>query len=316
MYCYFEFTRDPRTSPTLCYRARRTPTPERRSRLSDESQLIDRLLASLSLTPLDRDLYLADPGPGSGRLFGGLVAAQSVSAACLTLDGADPPALHSLHAYFLRPGRYASPIRFVVDRIRDGRTFTTRRVVAHQNGEAIFNLSASFARPEEGLSHQAPMPEAPPPEGLPSWADLRNRANGRTPGRDRNPIDVRVCDPSEFEGDAERSHTRMVWLRMKAKLPDDPIAHTAALVFASDRTLLSTALRPAKIVPGSRYTGASLDHAMWIHHPARFDDWILYCSNSPVAHAARGLIHGAMFTRDGIQIASTTQEGLIRLPRD
>ncbi len=283
--------------------------------MPDDSRLIDRLLAALALAPLDDDHFQGDPGPGNGRLFGGLVAAQAVTAACRTVEAASRP-LHSLHAYFLRPGEYGRPIRFVVDRIRDGRTFTTRRVVAHQNGEAIFNLAASFALPEDGLSHQAPMPEAPAPEALPRWATLRDTANGRAAGPDENPIDVRVCDPSEFEGGAERSHTRMVWLRVKSKLPDDDAIHTAALVFASDRTFLSTALRPARIIPGSGYSAASLDHAMWIHRPARFDDWILYCSNSPVAHAARGLIHGAMFTRDGVQIASTAQEGLIRVPHD
>jgi acyl-CoA thioesterase-2 len=276
----------------------------------------DRLLCALDLTVLDRDLLLGDPGEGEGRLFGGLVAAQSVVAACTTLDAPAESPLHSLHAYFLRPGRYGTPIRFVVDRIRDGRTFTTRRIVAHQGGEAIFSLSASFTRPEEGLSHQAPMPEAPAPEPLPTWAALRTAASGGPDVPDTSAVDVRVCDPSEFEGTGERSHTRMVWMRMEDALPDDAVLHTAGLVYASDRTLLSTALRPARIVPGSGdYSGASLDHAMWFHRPPRFDGWILYCSNSPVAHAARGLIHGAMFTRDGTQIASTAQEGLIRRPR-
>jgi acyl-CoA thioesterase-2 len=281
--------------------------------LAAESPIIDRLVDALALEPLDRDLFLGDPGEGAGRLFGGLVAAQSVTAACLTLAEPGVTRLHSLHAYFLRPGQYGKPIRFVVDRIREGRTFTTRRVVAHQAGEAIFNLSASFARPEEGLSHQeAGIPEAPEPESLPTWASLRETANGRPAGPDPSAVDVRVCDPSEFEGSAERTHTRVLWMRMKGKLPDDAIIHTAALVYASDRTLLSTALRPASIVPGGEYRAARLGHAMWIHNPPRFDDWILYCSTSPVAHAARGLIHGAMFTRDGIQIASTAQEGLIR----
>jgi len=283
--------------------------------LSQDPGPVKKLVSLLDLEEVDRDFYLGDPGRGEGRLFGGLVAAQSVVAACRTLPDPGERPLHSLHAYFLRPGRYGVPIRFVVDRIRDGRTFTTRRVVAHQAGEAIFNLSASFARPEEGLSHQAPMPEAPGPEGLPTWHDLRTRARGEEPYPDRNPVEVRVCDPREFEPNAEKSHSRMVWLRLRGPLPDDPVTHAAALVYASDRTLLSTALRPARIVPGSHHIGASLDHNMWFHHPPRFDDWILYVSESPIAHAARGLILGAMYTPDGTQIASAVQEGLIRFPR-
>ncbi len=277
---------------------------------------VSRLVEHLQLEALDRDLYLGHPGSGEGRLFGGLVAAQSVVAACQTLPSpADESSLHSLHAYFLRPGRYGKPIRFVVDRIRDGRTFTTRRVVAHQSGEAIFNLSASFARPEQGLSHQAPMPDAPAPEALATWSELRARALGEEPEEDRSPVDVRVCDRNEFRAGAEKGPKRLVWMRLRGKLPDDAVVHTAALVYASDRTLLSSALRPLNIVPGTGYRGASLDHAMWFHRPPRFDGWILYASESPVAHAARGLIFGAMFTPDGVQIASAAQEGLIRVPR-
>jgi acyl-CoA thioesterase-2 len=284
--------------------------------LSAPPDPISPLLRRLQLDPLDRDLYLGDPGRGEGRLFGGLVAAQSTLAAILTLPEPEERPIHSLHAYFLRPGRYEVPIRFVVDRIRDGRTFSTRRVVAHQGGEAIFNLAVSFARPEPGISHQASMPDAPPPEGLPSWHDLRQRAHGDEPGVDRNPIDVRVCDPAEFEPGGAKGHQRKLWLRLRGGLPDDLALHTAALVYASDRTLLSTALRPLDIVPGSRgYHGASLDHAMWFHHPPRFDDWLLYVSESPVAQAARGLILGALFSPDGTQVASTAQEALIRTPR-
>ena len=276
---------------------------------------VARLLEQLQLEALDRDLYLAHPGSGEGRLFGGLVAAQSVVAACRTLPSAQESRLHSIHAYFLRPGRYGVPIRFVVDRIRDGRTFTTRRVVAHQGGEAIFNLSASFARPESGLSHQSAMPAAPGPEGLPSWHEVRARGLGREPGEDRSAVDVRVCHPEELEPGSEKRPKRLVWMRMRGELPEDVVVHTAALVYASDRTLLSTALRPHDIAPGSGYRGASLDHAMWFHRPPRFDGWLLYVSESPVAHAARALILGAMFTRAGVQMASTAQEGLIRTTR-
>jgi len=281
------------------------------------------LVRKLDLETLDRDLYVGDPGEGEGRLFGGLVAAQSVVAAYRTLPegegaaGSNGSFLHSLHGYFLRPGRYGMPIRFVVDRIRNGRTFTTRRVVAHQGGEAIFNMATSFAKPEEGLSHQTPMPEAPPPEGLPSWSALRARIGGAVPDTDNNPVDVRVCDADEFDPamDTTRDPKRIVWMQLRGQLPDDLTVHTAALVYASDRTLLSTALRPVNIIPGEGYMGASLDHAMWFHRRPRFDDWLLYASESPVAHAARGLIFGSIFTPDGVQMASTAQEGLIRLPR-
>jgi len=268
----------------------------------------------MALEPLDRDLYLGDPGSGEGRLFGGLVAAQSVVAAYRTLPAAEQSPIHSLHAYFLRPGRYAVPIRFVVHRIRDGRTFTTRRVVAHQGGEAIFNLSASFARPEQGLSHQAPMPPTPPPDGLQSWRQLRARVQGEELPPDRDVVEVRVVDPAEVDPDKPKPPQRKMWLRLRGELPDDVVLHSAALAYASDRTLLSTALRRAGIVPGGNYRGASLDHAMWFHHPPRFDDWLLYVSESPIAHAARGLIFGSMFAPDGRQIASVAQEGLIRVP--
>jgi acyl-CoA thioesterase-2 len=282
--------------------------------LTEKRDPVAGLLKRLQLEALDRDLYLGDPGRGQGRLFGGLVAAQTVVAAFRTLPDPAESRLHSLHAYFLRPGSYGKPIRLVVDRIRDGRTFTTRRVVAHQGGEAIFNLSASFARHEEGLSHQAPMPDAPAPDDLPSWHQLRSLTTGDDrPMPHEGPVDVRVCDPSEFQPGHQPSLGRMVWMRMQAKLPDDPVAHAACLVYASDRTMLSTALRPANIIPGSGYMAASLDHAMWFHHPPRFDDWILYSTESPIAHAARGLILGAMFTADGTQIGSVVQEGLIRL---
>jgi acyl-CoA thioesterase-2 len=285
---------------------------------------IDGLCRRLTLEPLDRDLFLANPGRGEGRLFGGLVAAQSVCAAFATLDesrdddGAPTSLLHSLHAYFLRPGRYDLPIRFVVDRIRDGNTFTTRRVVAHQNGEAIFNMAASFARPEEGMSHQQPMPEVGPPDGLEEWSTLRARAMGTPePKSFVNPIEVRVLDASEFERreGENRDPVRQVWIRPRGVIPDDPVLHTAILVYATDRTLISTAVIQAGHVVGKNVMAASLDHAMWLHHPIRFDDWLLYTSVSPISHAARGLIFGSLYQHDGVQLASVAQEALIRVRR-
>ena len=298
-----------------------TPKTVPDANVSPEDQArIDDLCDRLSLETLDRDLFLANPGPGRGRLFGGLVAAQSVMAAITTIDAAkgnasDAPSslLHSIHAYFLRPGRYNLPIRFVVDRIRDGRTFSTRRVVAHQSGEAIFNMSASFALPEEGMSHQRPMPEAAPPDGLEEWTTLRHRALGLPePEEFENPIEIRVIDPAEFGDNKPREPERKVWIRTRGLLPDDPALHTAALVYATDRTLLSTAMRASGFTPGKEVMGASLDHAVWLHHPIRFDDWLLYRSESPISHAARGLILGSLYRRDGVQLASVAQEGLIR----
>jgi len=277
---------------------------------NDETAPLTQLIEQFGLEALDADLFLGDPGEGSGRLFGGMVAAQSVIAAGRTVP--EERALHSLHAYFLRPGRHGVPIRFVVDRIRDGRSYTTRRVKAHQAGEAIFNLSASFALAEDGISHQGPMPEAPGPDGLPDWEDVRAQAIG-DPSAKRldSPLEVRVCDlPGRDREPRQRN-----WLRLRGTLPDDPLIHTAMLVYASDRTLFGTAARPHDL-PWNKRVGASLDHAVWIHHPVRFDDWLLYAAESPVAHSGRGLNFGGLYYRDGTRVASVAQEGLIRRRRD
>jgi len=273
---------------------------------------LETLLENLRLDRLDRDLFLGDPGPGSGRLFGGHVAAQSVMAAGMTL-AADAGAIHSLHAYFLKGGSHEMPIRFVVDRIRDGRTFSTRHVVAYQGGEAIFDLSASFARSEDGVEHQGTMPDAPGPEGLATHEEIRGEILEDSERRRRvTPIEIKVCDP-DIPGEVQPPFKRM-WIRPAGDLPDDPLVHAAVLVYASDRTLLSTAARPHGLAWGKRMS-ASLDHAVWFHSPPRFDGWVLYFAESPVARAARGLIHGSMWDRQGVRIASVTQEGLIRRPR-
>jgi acyl-CoA thioesterase-2 len=276
---------------------------------NDRTTPLERLIEQFGLEELDADLFLGDPGEGSGRLFGGMVAAQSVIAAGRTVP--EERQLHSLHAYFLRPGRHGVPIRFVVDRIRNGRSFTTRRVKAHQAGEAIFNLSASFALPEDGISHQEPMPEAPGPDGLPDWEDVRAQAIGDpTARRLDSPLEVRVCDLPGSDREARQRN----WLRVRGTLPDEPLIHTAMLVYASDRTLFGTAARPHDL-PWNKRVGASLDHAVWIHRPIRFDDWLLYAAESPVAHSARGLNFGGLYYRDGTRVASVAQEGLIRRRR-
>jgi acyl-CoA thioesterase-2 len=271
------------------------------------------LLDRLDLSSLERDRFLGDPEPGGdGPLFGGFVAAQAVMAAGRTVAAGF---LHSLHAYFLRPGRHDLPIRYEVDRIRDGRSFTTRRVVAQQGGEAIFNLAASFVRPEPGIAHQSPMPEAPAPETMPDWEDERARILG-DPARRRpdGPVEVRICDPDDPNPGVRLPPRRRVWMRPRGTLPDDPRVHAAVLVYATDRTLLGTAARPHGLPWGHRI-GASLDHAVWLHHAPRFDGWVLFASESPVAHEARGLILGALYDRAGRRIATVAQEGLIRVPR-
>jgi acyl-CoA thioesterase-2 len=276
----------------------------------DEAQesSLDVLLGCLDLDALDADLFLGDPGPGSGTLFGGMVAAQSVVAVGRTV--APDRRLHSLHAYFLRPGRHDVPIRFVVDRIRDGRSFTTRRVKAHQAGEAIFNLSASFCVDEEGIAHQDPMPELPGPDGLEDWEILRRRQHPEWPHY-HSPVEVRMVDPPGDEPSPARQHS---WMHMRGTLPENPLLHTAMLVYATDRTLLSTASRPHAIPWQQRY-GASLDHAVWIHHPVEMNGWLLYASESPIAQGAHGMIFGAIYAPDGTRIASVAQEGLIRRKR-
>jgi len=275
------------------------------------SQGFDRLLERLDLDALDADLFLGDPGEGEGRLFGGMVAAQSVMAAGLTVPDDRP--LHSLHAYFLRPGRHDVPLRFVVDRIRDGKSFTTRRVKAHQAGEAIFNLQASFAVTEEGLEHQEPMPEAPPPDGLPTREELLEaQVTSATQHKTMAeiPVEVRMCDPLETDGTGPPRQRN--WIRVPGTLPDDPLVHAAMLVYASDRTMISASLRPHDI-DWDKIMVASLDHAVWIHSPVVIDDWMLYVSESPVTRNARGLTFGALYQSDGTLMASVAQEGLIRV---
>jgi acyl-CoA thioesterase-2 len=267
------------------------------------------LLDCLALEEPGSDLFIGDPGPGEGRLFGGMVAAQSVMAAGRTVDA--DRALHSLHAYFLRPGIHDAPIRFVVHRIRDGKTYTTRRVVAYQAGEAIFNLAASFALPEPGVSHQEPAPSAPSPENSVDWELMRARILGDARFERESAAEVRMATPYHPEEPAPPR--QQVWVRLRGTPSDgDPLLHTALLVYLSDRTLASTAARPHGLPWGKRMT-ASLDHTVWIHRPFRLDGrWLLYASESPVAHAARGMIFGGIY-QDGVRIASVAQEALIRV---
>jgi acyl-CoA thioesterase-2 len=271
---------------------------------------LEKLLRRLDLQQLDRDLFLGDPGRGEGRLFGGLVAAQSVVAAARTVEEGE---IHSLHAYFLRPGRHGLPIQFVVHRIRDGQTYTTRRVVAHQAGEAIFSLEASYTRLEEGISHQDPMASVPPPEGLPDWDTVRSDRRD-DPGRwsKQSPIEIRACDPEAAASPDPQPPFRQVWMRPKGVLPEDPVVHAAVITFSSDRGMLSTVSRWHGL-QSNRSSAASLDHAMWFHRPPRWDGWVLYTTASHAAHNARALIFGTMYRQGGELLASVAQEGLFRM---
>lgn len=282
------------------------------SKAAGHSKELQELLHQLDLERLDNDLFLGDPGPGEGRLFGGMVAAQSVVAAYRTVETGS---LHSLHAYFLRPGRHQVPIRFVVYRIRDGRTFTTRDVVAYQSGEAIFQVSLSFTLPDEGVDeHQEAMPEVTPPDQCETWSwpgIARADANEQRRWFRSRPIEIRNADPG-YKLREQPTPRRHVWMRMRGDLPNDEVVHAAALTYASDSGLLSTAR--GAMAPGRR-TSASLDHSLFFHFPPRFDGWLLYASHSPMAQSARALILGEMYREDGTRILSAVQEGLIRAPR-
>jgi acyl-CoA thioesterase II len=279
--------------------------------------VVDGLVRLLDLEQVEVDIFRgSSPAVSLQRVFGGQVAGQALVAAGRTVP-ADRP-VHSLHAYFLRPGDPAVPIVYLVDRLRDGRSFTSRRVVAVQHGKAIFSLSASFQRAEGGLDHQGDMPAVPDPETLPTlaeryapYAEQLDRL-ARIP----RPIDVRYVDDPPFvlraAGKRGGPHTR-VWLRADGVLPDDPLVHVCALTYASDLTLLDSVLSTHGVSWAVDVRGASLDHAMWFHRPFRADEWLLYESDSPSASGGRGLATGRIWSRDGRRVASVVQEGLIRV---
>ena len=249
-------------------------------------------------------------------MFGGQVLGQGLVAATRTVDGRSA---HSLHAYFLRPGDPKTPIVYEVDRARDGRSFTTRRVVAVQHGRPIFTMSASFHIEEEGFSHQARMPDVPPPESLEPDHEMRKRVASDLPpeiaswyARER-PIELRAVDPRDWRKPEKAKPVQHVWVRATAPLPDTPALHQCILAYASDMTLLDTSQRPHGVVPFSGDMQiASLDHAMWFHRPFRADEWLLYAQDSPSAEGARGFNRGMVFQQDGTLVASVAQEGLIR----
>ncbi|MFD1722524.1 acyl-CoA thioesterase [Amnibacterium endophyticum] len=254
----------------------------------------------------------------NGRVFGGQVLAQSVVAASRTVARDRP--IHSTHGYFLRAGDVEVPITFAVDRIHDGRSFSTRRTQAYQRGVPIFSMIASFQTVDDGLDHQAAMPEGlPDPESLPDERELLG-ALPHPMARfwSARPFDLRHVEAPVYVGPAEsRSAQQAVWLRARGRLPEDPVVHRAALAYASDYTILEPVLRrhgAAWSTPGLR--AASLDHAMWWHRPARVDEWLVYVQDSPSATGGRGLSHGRIFTREGVLVASVAQEGMLRVPAE
>jgi len=280
---------------------------------------LDELVTLLGLEKIEENLFRGQSQDlGWGTVFGGQVLGQALSAAVQTVPA--ERAVHSLHAYFLRPGDVRKPIIYDVDRIRDGSSFTTRRVVAIQSGHAIFNMAASFHKAEAGFAHQDEMPEVPSPDSLKSERELAVSLKERLPPfiRERavaeRPFEVRPVNPgADPLAPTPRPPVRMVWLRTSGRLPDDPALHRYLLAYASDYSFIGTALLPHGVTwlsPGMQI--ASLDHVMWFHQPFRVDEWLLHAMDSPAAHGARGLVRGRVFTQDGRLVASTAQEGLIR----
>jgi acyl-CoA thioesterase-2 len=279
--------------------------------------LVQTLTALLDLEELDTDLYRGARLPGGrGRVFGGQVIGQALQAAQRSVEG---KVAHSLHAYFMRAGDAEHPIVFRVTRDFDGRSFATRRVMALQGGQPMLVLAASFQLSEEGLHHQDAMPDVPPPEALGSEAEVQAEMAGELSDPVRKflaqprPIEMRPVAPGDWLRSEPRPPVQHSWFRTVAPLPDDPTLHRAVLAYASDMLLLGTSMMPHSVRLGDpRMQTASLDHALWLHEPFRFDDWLLYTTDSPWAGNGRGFNRGRIFTRDGRLVASVAQEGLIR----
>lgn len=281
-------------------------------------QSLSDLLRLLQLERLEINLFRGTSRDiGSAQVFGGQVLGQALTAAYATIDGRK---VHSLHAYFLRRGDFNAPIVYEVDRSRDGHSFSSRRVVAIQHGEQIFHMSASFQAPEEGLDHQIPMPDVPPPESLPDLRDVIEAQHAPLPkaverftGRD-SPFEFRSVQPLDYLQPRREEPRLDVWFRTVDKLGDDEQQHRCLLAYVSDYYLIGTAMRPHGYTMASPgIVVASIDHAMWFHRPMRVDDWLLYSIESPSASGARGFARASLFARDGRLVASTAQEGLLRV---
>jgi acyl-CoA thioesterase-2 len=280
------------------------------------ARALDQLLRVIDLEPIEENVFRGrNESAQMGRLFGGQVAAQALAAACRTVSGWLP---HSLHAYFLRGGDPKRPILLTVDRIRDGSSFATRRVVAVQHGRAIFNMSVSFHKEEDGFDHQDPMPEAPVATELPSWEDRARQDLERVPVFMREwmlaerAIELRSSEPPSWLSSEPSHEANYVWLRANGELPDDPILHRCLLAYASDMGFVDNLYRPHRGSGARNLMMASLDHALWFHRDFRLDDWLLYVQRSPSAAGARGFAQGTVFDAAGNMVASVAQEGLMR----
>ena len=282
------------------------------------SRALDNLLTILDLERLEEELFRGNsPKEGWQRVFGGQVISQALIAAQRTI--ADDRHVHSLHGYFMRPGDPQVPIVYEVDRIRDGASFNTRRVVAIQHGKAIFSLSASFQVDEPGLDHQIDMPDIPAPESLIGEDDLKEKFLKNAPENVRRywererPIEMRPVSLEHYISKEKLAPEQNIWVRANGTVPDNRDIQAAVLAYLSDMTLLDTALFAHGLsVFSKKIQAASLDHSMWFHRPCPMDDWMLYAQDSPSASGARGLTRGGLYTRDGVLIASVAQEGLIR----
>ena len=280
--------------------------------------VLEDLIALLQLERIEDNIFRGDSRDiGSPQVFGGQVIGQALSAAQHTVDDR---IAHSLHAYFLRRGDMDAPIIYEVDRARDGGSFSNRRVVAIQHGRPILNLAASFQNPEKGLEHYAAMPDVPGPEGLQDLTDVAKGVLDKIPAKmrryltDKRPFEFRHVKPVNFEAREKLPPQKQVWIRAVDKLPNDPVLHQNLLTYVSDYELLGVATLPHGLsFTRDSFIMASLDHALWFHREFRVDEWLLYSMDSPAASGARGLARGQFFTENGDLIASTTQEGLIRV---
>lgn len=282
-------------------------------------QVLRSLIDHLTLETLDTNLFRGQSVDiGTVRVFGGQVLAQALAAAALTVEESAP---HSLHAYFLRPGDPAAPIIYEVDRARDGRSYASRRVVAIQHGQQILNLAASFQREEAGLSHQAPMPEVPPPEALRDIEGWRRhfqdtRSDAKVPRfmMKEAPFEFRLEQPPPNLDSGDGKPEATIWFRAVDRVDDDPALHRTLLTYASDYFLIGTATRGHRIDrTKQRFAMTSLDHAMWFQRPFRVDEWLLYVCESPTATGGRCLVQGRIYREDGVLAAMVAQEGVMRV---
>ncbi len=282
------------------------------------TDLTQNLLDHLTLERLDENLFRGNSRDiGSPSVYGGQVLAQALAAANRTVEGR---AAHSLHAYFLLPGDKNAPVIYEVERIRDGRSYTTRRIVAIQGGKRIFNMAVSFKVGEEGLAHQCSMPDVPGPEGLLNMTELGKQALADLPDKLERflkwerPIELRPVQSIHPLHPEPAPPNRDIWIKAVGDLPDDPSLHRVVLAYVSDYSLLGTALLPHGLnFTSGNIRAASLDHAMWFHRDFRMDDWLLYSMDSPNLADGRGFSRGKLFTRDGVLVASVAQEGMIRV---